>query len=613
MGASACFAFGPLLIYPLVFSCCPLRNSEQSPPRRYSLSLQNLMASFSRTGPEKVPVLSMVLLAFLGLWLGWTYRISQGFPSRPMHADEAILAIKSQDYARSNHFHYDPRDYHGPGLHQFQRAWAWLCGRTDPESWTESNLRSSVSALSFASLLLCFSLWQALGPLATVLAMLLSACSPMLAFYAGYYIMETQLVFLDLTSLMFFWRYIKKRQLFDVVMIGVCLGLSHATKETFILGCFAWLPALLLLRLFNLNLFPAPKRSFGSLGKPTHSRHWLWLLSALALTSALSFSGGFSDWGAVWDSFACYLGYFQRSGDEMHAKPFSYYLDLLLWQRQGLTWGEWLISLFALLGVTRLFIGRWRDPAARAFGLLIAFHAICLLLILSLLSYKTPWCILTVLQELALIAGLGAAWLWQAPLHRWVRRLLQLGLIAAVYSQSEQCLFALGPYRADARNPMCYSHPSTDLLNLVADLQRPMQSRPNFSALVVQRDQGWPLPWYWRGQPRVGYLAQLPPEGIREVDALIVESQWLDEVKQQLGAAANQYEESRPYGMRPGILLIVLLRKDPLPSAQERANRQEFWRTLAAPPSLPLPRLMPALPESESSIISPPLAPGIRP
>ena len=44
-----------------------------------------------------------------------------------MHTDEAILAMKSAELQATGHFQYDPKDFHGPGLHYVTRAWSAPC------------------------------------------------------------------------------------------------------------------------------------------------------------------------------------------------------------------------------------------------------------------------------------------------------------------------------------------------------------------------------------------------------------------------------------------------------------------------------------------------------
>src|SRR5690242_2557307 len=83
--------------------------------------------------PRVLGVLCVVLLA-AGL------RIPR-LDSRPMHADEAILADKFGTMLAGRGFAYDPNDYHGPVLAYLAWVPAHLTGRTTYEALTETTLR----------------------------------------------------------------------------------------------------------------------------------------------------------------------------------------------------------------------------------------------------------------------------------------------------------------------------------------------------------------------------------------------------------------------------------------------------------------------------------------
>src|SRR5687768_13181009 len=95
---------------------------------------------------------SFILLLILALGLGSLYRFTD-LAKKPMHTDEAILALKTQEYAQSRTFEYDPRDYHGPFLHHA----ADLIGRWhgwNPATMTEGELRWVVAVFGLALVLL---------------------------------------------------------------------------------------------------------------------------------------------------------------------------------------------------------------------------------------------------------------------------------------------------------------------------------------------------------------------------------------------------------------------------------------------------------------------------
>ncbi len=156
--------------------------------------------------PKKsLGLLGLFLLVILALGLGAYYR----FPvlgKRPMHTDEAILAMKLGEFQGSGHFQYDPKDFHGPGLHYLALGWAKLAGWGPSSSWTEAELRT-VPAVCGMLLILCTLLFRdALGRSGTGLAMLMMAVSPMMVFYSRYFIMEVPLVLFINLTMAALWR-----------------------------------------------------------------------------------------------------------------------------------------------------------------------------------------------------------------------------------------------------------------------------------------------------------------------------------------------------------------------------------------------------------------------
>jgi NADH:ubiquinone oxidoreductase subunit 5 (subunit L)/multisubunit Na+/H+ antiporter MnhA subunit len=92
--------------------------------------------------PKKsLGLLGLTIFTIVSLVIGAYYRLpARG--ERPMHTDEAILAMKFADFQSSGHFQYDPKDFHGPGLHYITHVWSKLAGWGDFLTWTEAQLRT---------------------------------------------------------------------------------------------------------------------------------------------------------------------------------------------------------------------------------------------------------------------------------------------------------------------------------------------------------------------------------------------------------------------------------------------------------------------------------------
>jgi uncharacterized protein (TIGR03663 family) len=510
--------------------------------------------------------ISFLFLVLLALGLGAFYRFP-GLDRRPMHTDEAILGMKLADYAQSGHFHYDPNDYHGPALHQVSLIWAKVAGWGDPTSWTEHDLR--VVAVICGMLLLTVTLLFAdvLGRLATAMAMLMCAVSPMMAFYSRYFIMEMQLTLLVALTLACFWRYSQNGGRLWLIAGGCCLGFQHATKETFILNIAAALAGWLIARAL-IGDFQAAKSSGLRLSSSSNNSRptkvWLWVLIPAIFISIASYSGGFHDWKAVQDSLMSYANYFQRSDGSGHEKPWHYYLSLIFWRKDTLVWSEAMIGGLGLVGMLYAFVGDFKSKAHQAFLVFLSIYTLALFFGYSILSYKTPWCILSAQYSLTLLAGSGAGWIWTwlgGSVTRLIYKLaLGLGIwhlcyLTSITTGSNAAL----PYEADSRNPYVYSHTSPNLLRLLEEVKKIRAERAPESPdiQVINQDSGWPLPWYWRAEKNVGYQTTIPEKLTASV--IIVDSEQLPAVRSLL--EGRDYRERGPFGLRPGVLVSILVEK----------------------------------------------------
>lgn len=530
-----------------------------------------------------ISLFSFLILVLLGLGLGFFYRLP-GLERRPMHADEAILGVKLAECWQSGHFQYDSKDYHGPGLHQTSKAWGLLTGwESDPSAWMEDDLRFVVVLTGLGVMLSVFLFADVLGRLGTALALMMTAVSPMMVYYSRYFIMEMQLTLLMALTLGCFWRYSQAGGRLWLVLGGMALGFAHATKETFIINVAAALAGWVLARIFVGEFSPRQSNSLSLMSRSKKreiSAPWAWVLVPALLVSVVSFSGGFRDWKAVQDSVLTYANYLERSGGSGHEKPWHYYLTLIFWRKDGLVWSEAMIGGLGLLGMLNAFLGEHKSSSRQAFLVFLTGYTGVTFVIYSFLSYKTPWCILTAQHSLTLLAGVGASWLWSACQGGVARLIYKVAVGVGIYFLCGQSKFANEEYRADQRNPYAYSHTTTDLIRLVSEVEKVAGDLGSgFSAQVINRDSGWPLPWYWRALSKVGYQTEIPAQV--EAPVVIVESDQLPTLKARLGSRADAYTQTGPYGLRPGVHLWLLVSKQQAGASTRPAEN--------APVSLPIP------------------------
>lgn len=525
--------------------------------------------------PQKnsLSLLGLTLFTIVSLVLGAYYR----FPAlgeRPMHTDEAILAMKSAEFQATGHFQYDPKDFHGPGLHYITRVWSRLAGWGDSSTWTEDQLRTVPVVCGLLLLLCTLLLRDALGRLATGYAMLLISISPMMVYYSRYFIMEVPLVLLITLMIAALWRYSQGGGRWWLVVAGFSLGMQHATKETFAINVVAALAGYAATKIMIGDF--APKRSGYDLGanKRRAARPVLWVILTAVFTSIAIYSGGFKDWVAVKDSALTYLNYFERSGGSGHEKPWHYYLTLIFWRKDGLTWSEGMIGGLGIVGMLYAFMGNhMKHPARQAFLVFLSVYTLVLFGIYSFLAYKTPWSILSAQHALTLLAGVGAAAISSAISGKFLRLVFRVAIGLGLYHLIAQTNRAIHQYAADSRNPYVYSHTSTNLMRLRPQLREMQKIAPddNFNVLVINRDSGWPLPWYWRDIKSVHYTNTIPDK----IDArvIIAEPEMQSAIEAKFDGRAYHMQDL--FGLRPGVFLNLWIEQSLLDRYNLRKDQEK--------------------------------------
>lgn len=508
------------------------------------------------TRKKALSVPSFLFLLLLSLGLGAHYRVL-ALNTRPMHTDEAILATKSAEFWTTGQFDYDPTDYHGPGLHYVTKFFGTLAGWESPDAWSDTQVRGIAVTCGLLLIVLTLLGRDALGRFGTVVAMLLTAVSPMMVYYSRYYIMEILLVLLVAISLVSLWRYTQSGRRGWLLLAGCSFGFQHATKETFIINIGAivcgWIAARVVVGGFE-------KKSTGlSLGSPRHSkpsRPLLWVLIPAILVSVASFSGGFHDWDAVKESATTYLSYLQRSEGSGHEKAWHYYIGLIFYHKDTILWTEALIGGLGVVGMIHGFFGRHANNSRQAAIVFLAIYTLAQFTVYSMLAYKTPWSILSAQHSLTLLAGAGAGALWNAFTGGIARMILRILIGLGVYHLCSQSMLVIDRYRADSRNPYVYEHTSTHLMELVRRGRKFAQIEgENFTAQVINADAGWPLPWYWRNIPNIGYHAEMPPKLTGSL--IVFDAELQAAVRTRL--RGKRYKEGSFYGQRPNRTLMVFV------------------------------------------------------
>jgi uncharacterized protein (TIGR03663 family) len=469
---------------------------------------------------------------------------------RPMHNDEAVNGIKFGQLWEHGAYRYDPNEHHGPSLIYATDALAGLTRAPDLDHFSEARLRLVAVLFGVGLLLLLPLVADGLGRRATLWAALFTALSPAMVFYSRYYIHEIPFVFFAFLGLGAGWRYWRTRKIGWALVAGFGVGLMHATKETFVFNLVAVALALGLNQTWNRMLdasglpVKAPRLNFihvaAGLG--------VWVVVALLL-----FSSFLTNASGPLDSFRTYAPWFARAGGESpHIHPWHYYLHRLLFFHagKGPVWTEAVILLLAGIGAVAAFLRKGLADANASFVRFLALYTVALTGAYSVISYKTPWCLLSFWHGMLLLAGVGTVVLvgrFKPPTSRLLAAAVVL--VAAIHLGWQAWQLSV-PLAADQRNPYVYAHTSPDILRLVQQVESLAKAAPEGHQMLVKvmapDSDFWPLPWYLRAFKRTGWWEELPSDPFAPV--MIVSAKFqaaLDEKKTHLMVGI--------YQLRPGV------------------------------------------------------------
>jgi predicted membrane-bound mannosyltransferase len=304
------------------------------------------------------------------------------------------------------------------------------------------------------------------------MAAALTAISPAMVYYSRYYIPEMLLTTLTCAVIVCGYRYGRSGKAAWAIAAGACAGLMFITKETAGIAVASMLVAL-----------ACTVRRKPSITWPVMAA------GAIAILIPLATLGCTDGWRAL-------MAYWQRGiHGSMHRHAWDYYLGLLV-RNEGL------IVAAAVVGATRRGLPRF-----------LAVYACAMMVVYSLIPYKTPWCVLGPLEAMILLAGAGAS----ALLVWWPRtaRVALPILLAVVGFQAWRASF---PLSSDPRNSYAYAHTGRDVYAIRDRLESLGRGT---SIQVVSSRNLWPLPWYLRAFPHVEWWRGLGP-GYRPAEVIMV-------------------------------------------------------------------------------------------
>ncbi len=393
--------------------------------------------------------------------------------NKPIHFDESINMWFVKKIWEQGYFTYDPTNYHGPLFFYLVHFFQLFTG------FDFLSTRIVASVFSFLTLvLLWFGPKDQRTPLRWAAVLLLF--SPAMGFYGRSGIHESSFVFfqvLTILSMHFFvardfkkfWWY------FSAGLFGMM-----ALKETFVIWILALLPTIAI----SYVLFgdrKSAKKSLSELKTSFKTES----ISFPLLIILLIFGGIFTGFGrnpkGLADFFIALMPWLKTGiGGSGHQKEFLYWAKII-WQND-----------FAILsGFTLGLVFVRKNPWLVFYSL----FAVISWLIYSLIPYKTPWCIISVLWPFAMAAGFGCNEL-MARIGRPARAGVVSGLFILTTLQSMQM------YRLQFRDPIdmdhayVYVNATYQMKEFIAKVQGLLEKNPLFreKTLQIGAEEPWPFP-----------------------------------------------------------------------------------------------------------------------
>ncbi len=423
---------------------------------------------------------------------------------RPMHGDEAVHAYRFGQLLDANSYRYDPTEFHGPTLNYFTLIPALLSGQHTYSSLTEITLRIVPVFFGLILVLMPLLLMDGVGRPVAVVAAALTAISPAFVFYSRYYIPEMLLVCFTFGMIVSGYRYARSQEWIWALRTGVLAALCFATKETSIIAFGAIIVALAIVLL--------TRKDGGAVLNLVRPGHLVLAIIGAIVVWGLFYSSFFKNPTGLIDSFRTYAIYFERAGhNQLHIHPWYYYLQLLIYNKDGMgpPWTEGFIVVMALVGLIFIVSGRGVTGLDSNLLKFIACYTVIMTVVYSAIPYKTPWCLLSFYQGMILLAAVAVVAAVNL-LGRTLSRIIMV-LFFLVFA-TDLCLeafLASRVYDVNAGNPYVYAHTTKDVLTIarrVGEVSRAYPAGVDMPILVVCPDGDyWPLPWYLRSFKNVGY------------------------------------------------------------------------------------------------------------
>ena len=471
---------------------------------------------------------------------------------KPLHHDEGVNGLFLANLFRTGGYHYDPANYHGPTLYYIaiiptaiNNLFHWGHGL----STFAIRFVTAVFGVGVVWLMLC--LRRFLGAPAALAAAAFATVSAGFVFFSRYFIHEILFVFFSLGVIVAWLWYRDTGNPRYLMLASASAAMLFATKETWIITAAVWLIAIPCTT-FYLRLrkraddAPAARGREQAAGEPSGSNTRLYLQAAalFAAIAVLFYSSFFTYPRGILDSVLTFTYWTKTGQNGIYNKDWWTYIDWLCREEAP-------VLLLGGLGVVVALI-----RARSYFTVFCAFWSMGIFAAYSLVPYKTPWLVLSIILPLTIMAGYVIGEAYQPGLRAFTSMIAGAAILVSLNLAIDASFVS---YDNDSPSyPYVYAHTKRDFLGLVSEIDSIAAANPAQKkiGISVVSPEHWPLPWYLREYPNVGYWGHVVQTSEPIVIALKPQ---VPQVEQQLGGKYRLYST---HELRPGNILVMFVRND---------------------------------------------------
>jgi uncharacterized protein (TIGR03663 family) len=410
---------------------------------------------------------------------------------KPPHFDEGINGWFVDQMVKNGFYRYDPTNYHGPLHFYILFLSQTLLGRN---LWA---IRLPVVLASIFAVHLTLKFEPFVGRHVSRIAALAMAVSPGFVFYGRYSIHEVWLLvfsMLFMLGLLGLWR---RGSVGYLWCTGMGLTGMILTKETYIIhvgcaviaACVTWIS-------HKITRLP----DAGRVRQTWTIIDLAVVIGAGAALILFFYSGAFMNWSGVSGLFKTFQAWFQtgNKGNGHEKDAYS-----LFWPKSWINYYWFALlaryELPALIGLAFCVVCQmYKNMAIRY----LAIYSVGALIAYTIISYKTPWCIISFSWPFFFVFG-GIILLVPASLTRAV----YIGMGIALAVSLALCIRLNYFHFTTDTEPYVYVQSYKDIWKLTRPVLRMAKDDPTNYQMVghLIRGSTYPLPWMLGDFTRIGY------------------------------------------------------------------------------------------------------------